>query len=251
MNQEIQKLAPFQSGWYSFELVGYRACNRTYCYFPSESLPPIPTTQFNEALQWLTPLDRDIDQDTQKYRPDPEDRLHMIDRLGKIADEAHQLGLSLPESFLQVIGSLELQDRIPFCTACYFDLPEKIVLCPGNEKGYLIRFLNDQQFVLAWYLYLTSIGEHRILVAPYSFYILTEAPEYAEEENITEEEQKASLESTFVCSPSFETFLYRFWLENVIWYKLNLYDSQKPLTEEEKRYLAHYKPISKEENGNV
>lgn len=251
MNQNRQQLTPFQFAWRSFEFRDYRPCKSTYCHFPYDSLPPIPEIQGDTALHWLTPLDSDIDQSMRKYRPDHEERLHLIDHLREIANEAQRLSLSLPEPFLQVMNSIELQDRIPFCTACYFDLPEKIVPCPGNEDGYLIRFLNDQQFVLAWYLYLTTTGEHCILVAPYSFYILAEAPEYAEEEDITGETQRAALERTYVCSPSFETFLYRFWLENVIWFKLNLYDGQKPLNEEEKRYLAYYKPISSEKRSDA
>jgi hypothetical protein len=37
-----------------------------------------------------------------------------------------------------------------------------------------------------------------------------------------------------------EAFLYRFWLENTIWFNLDL---RKPLTEEQQRYLSHYKPV--------
>ena len=58
-------------------------------------------------------------------------------------------------------------DRIPSCTACYFELPEKIIPFPGDEEGYIIRFLNDQQCVLLWYLYLTRSGKQSILVSRY------------------------------------------------------------------------------------
>jgi hypothetical protein len=45
---------------------------------------------------------------------------------------------------------------------------------------------------------------------------------------------------TYVCGPSFVSFLYRYWLENVLWFKLQ--DASGPqLTDEERRYLAHYR----------
>src|SRR5215467_12283016 len=81
-----------------------------------------------------------------------------MNRMKEIVDSARQLGLSLPDAFLQVMASPDLQDRIPSCTACYFDLPEKIVPCPGSGEGYLIRFLNDQQAVLMWYLYIPRVA---------------------------------------------------------------------------------------------
>ena len=46
----------------------------------------------------------------------------------------------------------------------------------------------------------------------------------------------------YVCASSFEEFLYRFWMENILWYKLVWYKGRKPLTEEEKSYLSYYLP---------
>ncbi|HEX6797136.1 MAG TPA: hypothetical protein VF116_05405 [Ktedonobacterales bacterium] len=43
-----------------------------------------------------------------------------------------------------------------------------------------------------------------------------------------------------VCAHSFPAYLYRFWLENTIWFKLNG-DDQTPLTAGERRYLEHYR----------
>jgi hypothetical protein len=51
--------------------------------------------------------------------------------------------------------------------------------------------------------------------------------------HITEEE---ALRQTYICAPSFEAFLYRFWMENMIWFNLV---EREPLTEEQRQYLAN------------
>jgi len=92
-----------------------------------------------------------------------------------------------------------------------------------------MRFLNDQQDVLLWYLYLTPEGEHCVLVTPLSLDELT-GPEYAER-------QTQIAQHIYVCSPTFESFIYRFWLENTLWENL---EGVEALPEEQQRYLEHY-----------
>jgi len=57
---------------------------------------------------------------------------------------------------------------------------------------------------------------------------------------LTDEWRAAILKHTRVCGPSFEAFLYRFWLENTLWEAVNE-GAGAPLTEAQERYLAHYK----------
>jgi hypothetical protein len=205
MNQPTAKLAPFKLGWFSFGLWSFRPCKATYCLFPNESIPPIPETAFTGSLDWLHPLEKDIDHEMQEYRHAEEEGICM-ERLNQLLASAQQLGLSLPEPFVRLMASQELQDRIPSCTACYFDIPEKIVPCPGSENGYVIRFLNDQQFVLLWYLYLNPQGEHCVLVTHPRFHDLAESPEYAEPFQ-SEEERQEALKGVYVCAPSFEAHI--------------------------------------------
>jgi hypothetical protein len=235
MQQRSPTCTPFQSGWYSFELPKYRPGRHTYELYPYASLPPLPEEKLTGKLQWLIPLDKDLDEDMQLYRLPSEERTSMIGTLKEMVSSAKQLGLSLPDIFLQLMSSTDLQDRIPSCTACYFDLSEKIVPCHGSKDGYIIRFLNDQQWCLTWYLYITPKGEHCTLVSPIWLDGLVLDSEYAN--NITAEEQREIPRNIYVCSPSFEAFIYRFWLENSCWFNLI---EQKPLTAEQQQYLSYY-----------
>lgn len=223
-----RQLTPFRAGWYSFDLGQYRPCDSTYCLSPYESVPPV--SEPDESLGWLGPLDDRADQQMQVHRNAPEAR----GKLDQIVAAAQRLGLTLPSSFLRLMGSPELQDRIPSCTACYFQLADDIIPCPGSEQGYIIRFLNDQQEVLLWYLYLTPAGEQRVLVSPFML------DEVAQDGPMNEQTRQAVIDNTFECAPTFAEFIYRFWLENVIWFKLNDGASAAPLTGEEQAYVAHY-----------
>ena len=260
MNQESSKQIPFEPGWWSFDLGEYRQCDGTYCFFAYDSVPPIDEAQFTGKLEWLGPLDGSIADVMAVHHASDEALGRLKGNVAKLADQAEQLGLKLPEAFLRLMSSRELQNSIPSCTACYFSMSDAILPCPGSagvrasaasesagtefpqapaaegEDGYIIRFLNDQQDVLLWYLYLTPQGDERVLVSP----ILLDdfaGPEHAA--NLTDEWRKAILAHTRVCGPSFEAFLYRFWLENTLWDALN--EREAPLTDAQERYLAHYK----------
>ncbi len=246
MNQLASNPTPFQSGWWSFDLGAYRPCDGTYCFYPYESLPSIDEAALTGTLAWLGPLEDEVASVMDVHHASDEALGRLKSDIEKIAAEAKPLQLSLPEAFLRLMGSRELQDRIPSCTACYFSLADKILPCPGSEDGYIIRFLNDQQDVLVWYLYLTPRGEQCVLVSPI---LLDEfaGPENAG--NLTDEWRKAILANTLVCAPSFEAFIYRFWLENTIWFNVN--EEASALTEAQQRYLAHYNRQKQEQDTTV
>ncbi len=233
MTQKLPAL-PFQTGWYSFGLPGYRPCRGTYERYPYDQLPPIPENQLTGQLQWLVPLDDAINESMQRYRPTPEQRAEWLPQwtedLKSVVASAQHLGLTLPDAFVCLMSSPELQDRIPSCTDCHFRLSQ-LAFCPGDEeKGYVLRFLHDQQDCVIWHLYLSSRGEECVLASyTYLDQMYTDPEEWGPEEE--------AISHTWICAPSFEAFLYRFWIENVIWY--NLY-KKKPLKEEQKQYLAFY-----------
>lgn len=218
-------MEPFNPGWFSIELPGYRECGGTYCLFPYESLPPVDRDLFVDEFHWLTPLADMVEEEIQIHRP-VQDGVTL--NLNKLVAASEALDLNLPVAFLVLMGNGHLRKRVPSCTACYFDLPEEITPSPFAEGGYFIRFLNDQQDVLLWYLYVNHEGESCVVVSP-----LDLAEEFASMETPLDELK----EHLFFCAPSFEEFIYRFWLENTIWFAV---DEGRALTEAERRYVEHY-----------
>lgn len=215
--------SPFPPGWMGTDLPGGRGCEGTYCYYGYDSLPPLDESQLRGEFQWLPPLEPRLQAIVEIHQQTPPDKLKtQLDHLTRLAP---QLGLTLPAPFLAFMGDPERRDQIPSCTACYFDLPEKIVKSPVGDDGYLIRFLNDQQGVLYWYLYLTPGGQEAVLVSNI-FY----------DEDVSQFPLESIRGATAFCAPGFEAFLYRFWLENSLWFGLD----GGTLTDVQQRYLAHY-----------
>ena len=234
MNAHVQGQPPFPLAWWSFDLGRYRNCDGTYCRFEYDRLPPIPTV--SESLDWLEPLNTALDQEMAIHRNPAETR----GEVAKIAASAARLGLTLPESFVRLMSDPKLQDRIPSCTACYFYMSDDIVPCPGSDGGYIVRFLNDQQSVLLWYLYLTPQGDQYVLVTPIG---LEEMAAKAAAGTLSDEERQDIQQNTWVCAPSFVSFIYRWWLENSIWFKVSDdadFVEAGTLTDVERAYLAHY-----------
>lgn len=235
----LPDLRPFEFRWYSCGLGAYRFCGQTYCGVAYEDLPPLPQTLFQGTLDWLLSLG-----DNPNWRG--MDHYHSEADLQHIITIAQQLSIPLPEAFLRWMGSPELLERIPSPTDCYVDLSTAIVIRIGDETGYVIRFITDRQGVLSWFLYLTAEGKQWILVGePWLDDIDTSVETENTQEGQTRGQNKRRIEEILkVCAFSFEAFLYRFWLENILWYKLMSDKVQQALTEEEEHYLQYYRPVN-------
>lgn len=234
----LPDVAPFRFRWHFPGLGSYRSCRQVYCSVSYEDLPPLPEELFQGTMDWLPPVENASHmQGIDCYFSEVD--LHQIISL------AHLLHIVLPDSFLKCLHVPELLERIPSCTDCYFDLSVAAAVQLRNERGYLIRFLLDRQGAIAWYLYLTPEGKQYVLVGTPWLDSLddTEQLGSTQKEKIGEEIER-TLE---VCAVSFEAFLYRFWLENMLWYKLSANQETGPLTEEEERYLYYYTQSHKSE----
>src|SRR5258707_14192784 len=107
-----QASTPFAPGWWGTDLGKYRACDSTYCFFASESLPPLP--EQDGSLDWLGPLPERLDREMEIHRSHaPENR----GRIDTLAVQAGQLGLVGPPGLLAGMGSPGLHGLFPSCTA--------------------------------------------------------------------------------------------------------------------------------------
>ena len=117
------------------------------------------------------------------------------------------------------------------CTACYLDLGNFPVKVTGG--GRLIHFLSDQQWVRHWLLYLGDDGAEAVVSTydPYGF-------ELGDDEELEAPDRfQPGAADALLCADSFSEFLYRFWIENEIWFALS---ERQPLTDEQRHYAEHY-----------
>jgi len=143
--------------------------------------------------------------------------------------------MELPRSFVTFVGSDEPRARVRSCTDCYLDLADFSVPVVGG--GYLIHVLSDSQWVLHWLLYVGPERSEAVVVSehPLGFELSDE-----DKEETMRLFDPARGEAA-VCADSFSEFLYRFWIENEIWFDLADPDEeQRPLTPEQRRYVERY-----------
>jgi hypothetical protein len=237
---------PFAWAWVAFDLGDARPCDTTYCQFPYEDLPPLPP--LDGTLSWLGQPGWGESPDDSPDRRALQQRLcaEARDEVRDLVTQAERFGVTLPQAFTRLMAAPDLHTRIPEYAGCWFNLYDaQLDPCPGSEDGFVVRFLNDQQDCALWYLFVTRQGAEAVLVArdPYpdapSAY-LEQLVRPDEDGPLTDKERRAVLANTYACAPSFEAFVYRWWLEATIYVKLNGFSSE-PLTEEERRYLAHYR----------
>jgi hypothetical protein len=211
--------------WWSIDLPGFRPHAKryaTYSPFAYDELPPVGRALDNE-LAWLL-----REKPVRGWLAD-EDWAEPIRRatLAELADLWPEGWQRTPAAFRAFVGGPGPARRIRSATGCYLDLGQFAV--PAAEGGKLVHFLSDQQGVLHWLLFVDD-GQEAVVVTyrPYGF----EQPEAPVP--FTQRRHSA------VCAESFSEFLYRFWIENEIWFRLCT-GWRRQLTAEQRAYVAHYR----------
>lgn len=222
---------PFPNGWFTAGHGELWDCNSTYCFVPYETLPSLDSKNFDGNFQWLIDL-----ADEQKEQLLPEDQVKLTDNFNNLSALTKERNLKLPDSFVRFITTSHLRNRIESCTDCYFDLSNRLITSPAANDGYLIRFLNDSQNVLLWYLYLNDKNESCIVVAKPEFLDELENADFS----YTDEAESETIDDVIIpkdifrCAPTFETFIYRVWIENSIWFALT---DENSLIREQQEYM--------------
>jgi len=226
-------------GWPSIDLPGYRDHPEaaTYSVFDQALLPPIER-ELDDGLAWLLaePAVEHSLAGGHMYEGEPV-RPANGTQLDALTGE---LDLELPPAFEKFIRVPEPRSRVRSCTACYLELADFPVSV--EDGGWLIHFLSDQQWVNHWLLYVDRDGGEAVISTypPYGFRLESpdEEPAWASDfEPATSHRFTHGAAESMVCADSFSEFLYRFWIENEIWYALS---QRRKLTPEQLRYARHY-----------
>ena len=124
--------------------------------------------------------------------------------------------IALPRALTELAARPELQRRIRSATGCYLDLGDFLVRTT-HEGGYLLHLVSDQQWVQHWLVYLDAEGNESVVTTtePVGFVL----PEDEEWEPLPPE--TSPLDGSFdlhVCADSVAEFLFRFWVENELYF---------------------------------
>ena len=220
-------------GWLSIDLPGYREPPEasTYAGFSFEGLPALPG-RLDGELAWLraepeveASLAGGNDYDGVPARPATERELAQL---------VAGIDVRLPRAFEAFVCTPEPRSRIRSATACYLDLADFVVSVSGG--GWLIHFLSDQQWVCHWLLYVDSDGAEAVVStsAAYGFDVSQDEGGF----DAGTSDRFAPGPHDLLVADSFAEFLYRFWIENEIWYALT---AGRDLTPDQRRYAEHYR----------
>ncbi len=223
-----------KTGWWSFELPKYRPhpTPSTYSLFSYEDLPPIQE-KLDGDFSWLR--SQSLKKSSLAEGAYSDGSKPNLNKLSKIVTEA---GVKLPRSFTYFIETVELHQRIRSCTDCYLDVGDHTVRTQGACKGFLVHFLSDSQWCLHWYVFVDDVGNHFVVVSQNTYGF---TPKEAEPNcNAPDPTEAIALEhqDIWFCAPTFTEFIYRFWLENEIWFALK--GDKRPLTTIEQAHVDHY-----------
>jgi hypothetical protein len=105
-------------------------------------------------------------------------------------------------------------------------------------QGHLVHFLSDSQFCAHWYLHVLSTGHAAVLVSEDPYCFLVENADWIENPACRSEQVDIAALDFRLCATSFSEFLFRFWIENEIWYAIHVDEHRRPLTSLEIDYLA-------------
>ena len=159
--------------------------------------PPIPIPLRGD-FEWFGMNGRAVEEEKPSYA------YEFKEELLRLQEEALEKGLSLPPSFLLFMSNKRMLHRIYSRTDCYFELPEVIEEIAPNSGIYLLRFYSDSQYSCFWYVCLDQQGNSCVLYSQDLYGYATEEPGF---------EKKDVLE---YATPTFEAFIFRYWIETSI-----------------------------------
>jgi hypothetical protein len=217
-------------GWWSIALLGYHDHPHptTYSLFDYDNLPPIEIPD-KAGWDWLAIQPRHEEWSlADNCYPD-----------GSKPDLSHfrkiiaQSPYKLPEQFINFIETPSLHERIRSATACMLELSDYLVSTSTPPYGIILQFLVDQQGCMRWHLFADVYGNQAVLVSWKAYGI----------NNNSEEPPRDRIdllnEDVWYCAPNFTEFMFRYWLENEIFF--TLINNPQKLNDFQREYLRYYR----------
>lgn len=232
MNHLDTPYHPFPAIWIGGDLGEYRPCDSTYAGYEFASLPPLPHEQFHGNFQWLISqpspftFDERFVEFWNNYDSVHRWKKELLDCELALQNDCSKHGVQIPQAFFTFMNEIDLVTRIRSPTDCFFEYPRNVIACPAQYGGYFVHFYSDSQDCFRWYLY---IDQHQNCIVT--------ASDNLDEPHSIDFWDDPGYRLT-QCATSFESFIYRLWIETEIWHRL--VDHQPPLTSEMVKYLGFY-----------
>ncbi len=226
----------FGTAWWGTDLGRYRPCSSTYERYASSRLPPIDEAalpgfsflQDPQGPQDPEGLGRPGDDGPGDDGPAdaPATAVTAVTAVtAKVSAALQAHGLALPASFLALMADERLLARIPSVTACEWDVSPSPRKSRHPGSRFSVRFLRDQQDCLFWYVLVGGDDDGKVLCS--SIHLDDRHLDNSVDGDVV-------AEHSVIVAPTFPAFVWRFWMENVLW---DLVQTEGPYTPAQQRYL--------------
>lgn len=191
-------LAGLRRAWISIEVPGtsFVPLAATYVEYPSDGLPPGPDNL--GSWEWLRGAES---------HPDSHMAAGFESASRDLSARAIADLANLPADFQHFVAEPDLRSRTRSATDSYFDLADHV---QEVEGGYLLHFLSDSQWVMHWLLYVGDDGTNCVLATPFPVGF-----------NLGEDDLEAWQDEPWeyvVVADSFAEFMWRWWMDNEVFY---------------------------------
>ena len=219
-------LTNFEFAWWGTGIGPAREAGGTYERFQYHDQPPLPVDTLDGTFAWLR-------------QSEPESSYPYGPMWKTFCAEKREQGYFVPGQFERFLSDKDLPARIKSCTDNYFQPPpnpnaDHPTPSAEWEEGLLVSFYADSQYCVLWGILLPrQPGRY----AP----ILAGPPDalFPGIWNDAEAGQAYDPGKPVLAASQLEQFLFRWWIENEIWFATLWDDGRRRLTPMEQTYIDH------------
>lgn len=225
-------LTNFEFAWWGTDIGPAREAGGTYERFQYRDQPPLPVESLDGTFAWLRGTE-------------PRSTYRQGAAWSAFCAAKREQGYFVPKEFERFLSDADLPARVKSCTDNYFvDPPDptKRHSAPSAEweDGLLVTFYADSQYCVLWGILLPrEPGRYAPILAGPPEALFPGAGYDAEDSEEEEDGEEEDFGKPVLAASQFEPFVFRWWIENEIWFATCWQESRRPLTPMEQAYVDH------------
>ncbi len=227
----------FPEKWIGFGLGALRPVGGTYGWFDLAACPKVP--DLPQDFAWLPELPDELDAGGMIVE---HQSLEEFDSLLRNLKSSSPDGV--PPSFWLFLASQKARESLVSPTDCHFELSPSWIKLPSLPQDRYVRFMSDSQYCVSWYLRVHADRAASVVACgclgtddiEFESPLIEDAP-FDEQPNV----ELHILQSLVTVAHSFPEFIYRVWIEGLIWFRVH---QEMPFTPSEREYAGQLQSTS-------